>query len=152
MQERREVILPSGAKLRIQLAPFVVSKNLYQSLLRELKSVEISSDMEMYNVIKDAFCVGFASPDIEKCLWACAATCTYEIAPGDDTVGTVGSGEVRVTPATFDPLEARQDYMVTLIEVAKDNVGPFTSRLYADFNRAHDYFITTLEAESQKPS
>lgn len=137
ISERREVDLPSGAVLRVQIAPFLYAKNLYQAILRELKSVSMAGEIQVAQVIKDAFCVGFSSPEIEKYLWECLKSCTYESSPG--------SGELKISMQTFEPTEARDDYMLVLAEVAKDNVGPFVKTLYADYTQA-----TSLVAKMAK--
>lgn len=116
----REVTLQSGAVLKVAPAPFIQSKNLYQALLRELKTV-VFDKQTMPNVWKDLFCSGFSSLEVEKPLWECMTRCLL-------------NGE-RITPDTFEPVERRDDYMQVCMEVAKENVTPFAKSLYAEFLR-----------------
>ncbi len=115
--------LPSGATLKIQPASFAVSKALYQALLRELKSVQVNTTVEVGNFFKDLFCVGFASADIEACLWECFKRCTYNS----------GKGDLKIDEQTFEPVACRDDYMKVCVEVAKENVLPFGKSLYAEY-------------------
>lgn len=121
----RSVKLPSGAELNINAAPFIDAKNLYQALLRELKSIQIDSNIQVGNLYKDFFCTGFSSAEIEDCLWKCLERCTYNN----------GKGNLKIDRDTFEPIEARQDYMNVCMEVAKENVSPFGKALYADYKK-----------------
>lgn len=122
----REVILPSGAKLQIGLSPFATAKGLYQAILKEVRTVEIKSSMEMANLYKEIFCVGFGTPEIEMWLWKCFERCTYE---------PVGGAALKIDKDTFEPASAREDYMTASMEVAKENVLPFVKSLYAEYLR-----------------
>lgn len=119
----REVKLPSGATLKIQVSPFAISKALYQALLRELKDLPVNTGMEMASIFKDLFCIGFASPAIEACLWECFKRCTYN----------GGNGDLKIDDQTFEPVERRDDYMKVCVEVARENVIPFAKSLYAEY-------------------
>lgn len=119
MKEPGEIKLKSGAKLKVQVSPFAVSKALYQSMLKELKNVGLSSKTELANVFKEIFCAAFSSPEIEACMWACMERCTL-------------NGE-KITEDTFEPVERRDDYMQVCMEVAKANVLPFAKSLYAEY-------------------
>lgn len=121
----REVKLPSGAILKIHLAPFADAKNLYQSLLRELKEVQLNTKMELASVFKDLFCIGFSSPEIEACLWKCFERCTYN----------AGQADLKINLGIFEAEAARDDFMTVCMEVAKDNIGPFVKSLYAEYGR-----------------
>lgn len=121
----KEVKLPSGATLKISLSPFTESKALYQSLLKEVKGLEFKSDMEMAEIYKQAFCIGFSSPEVEKCLWVCLRRCTYDN----------GSGDLKIDDQTFESVEARGDYWTLCMEVAKENILPFVKGLSAEYVR-----------------
>ena len=114
----REVKMPSGATLKITPAPFSESKALYQALLREVKGIPINKDMPMVELYKSLYTSAFSSAEVEKALWPCMSRCLYN--------------DLKVTPDTFEPVEARQDYEQVCIEVAKENAGPFANRLYAE--------------------
>ncbi len=123
----REVTLPSGATLKIQVSPFTDSKALYQALLTELKAVHISAAVDMAALYKDLFCTGFSSPLIERCLWKCFERCTVE--------------GLKIDKDTFEAIERRDDYMTVCLEVTKDNVGPFAKSLFAGYSE----FLTMTE-------
>lgn len=128
----REVVLPSGATLKVTAAPFAASKALYQALLRELRGVDASSYSAL---LQQVFCSGFSSPEIEACLWECFKRCSYD----------GGAGDLKIDKDTFEPLERRQDYMDVCIEVAKENVLPFVNRLYAEFQK-YLLMVTSTQA------
>lgn len=119
----KEIKLPSGAVLRIHPAKFDESKELYQSVLEEAKGLVISSKTEMAGVYKDLFCIGFSSKKIESALWKCFPYCTYES----------GKGALKIDSDTFEPIEARNDYLTVCMEVAKENILPFAKSLYAEY-------------------
>lgn len=122
----RKVKLPSGAELTINPASFVEAKNLYQALLKEMKEIKIDTKMEVVDLYKDLFCVGFSSSVIEDCLWKCLQRCTY-----DDGK----KGPLKIDQDTFEPVEAREDYTTVCAEVVKDNVYPFGKTLFAEYEK-----------------
>lgn len=129
-----EITLPSGAVLKITLAPFAQAKALYQAVLTELCTLNIQLDADVdANFLKDLFCTGLASKKIDSALAECLKRVTYD-------------GQ-RVTDAIFEPEAARGDYLVVLVEVARCNISPFTKSLSRVLN-------TSLEAVAglQKPS
>lgn len=116
----REVKLPSGALLRVDLAPFAVSKALYQAVLEEAKGLKIDGNAELdVNLFKDIFCAGFSSKKIEAALLECMKRAKYD--------------NLQITDETWEPLSAREDYMVACFEVAKENLLPFTKSLSAQY-------------------
>jgi hypothetical protein len=121
----REIKLPSGATLKITPSPFAVSKALYQTLLKEARGITVNTKTEMTELYKDIFCVGFSSPEVERCLWECFKRCTYNN----------GKGDLKIDENTFEPVEARDDYMSVCVEVIKENVLPFVKSLYAEYLR-----------------
>lgn len=121
----KECKLPSGATLKITPSPFAISKSLYQAILKEAKGIAVGSGTEMASLYKELFCIGFSSPEIEKALWECFKRCTYN----------GGNGDLRIDESTFEPVEARADYMTVCMEVAKENVGPFVNSLFAEYQR-----------------
>ncbi len=115
----KDVKLPSGATLSVMPAPFADSKALYQAVLKETKAIPLSMQMEKASLLKDLFCAGFSSKEIEACLWECFKRCLYN--------------GVKIIPDTFEPVEAREDYMKVCVEVAKENILPFVKSLYAEY-------------------
>lgn len=116
-----EITLPSGARLKITLAPFLDAKALYQAILEELKGVPFSTQRELGEVIKDIVCIGFSSPKIEKALNKCFERVTYN--------------DLKIDKDTFEPAEARGDYMSVMIEVTKANIEPFLKSLFAEYGQ-----------------
>jgi len=116
-----EKIMPSGAVLKITPAPFAEAKALYQAVLEELRGVNLDPNAEIdTNLFKDIFCVGLSSKKIETALAACMKRATYK--------------DLKIDDQTFEPLEARQDYVLVCFEVAKENIAPFAKSLYAEFS------------------
>lgn len=116
----KSIDLPSGAKLRVTVSPFAISRALYQAILEESKGLKLDPKAEVdANLFKDLFCVGLSSKKIEACLEACLEKCLYN--------------DKRITADTFEPVEARDDYIQVCFEVAKENIQPFTKSLYAKY-------------------
>jgi hypothetical protein len=108
--------LPSGAELRITLAPFTVAKSLYQAVLEETKLVRLDANMDIdTNLLKDLFCIGLSSKKIEAALDDCMKRCLYN--------------NLKITADTFEAEEARQDYITVCFEVGKANIEPFLKAL-----------------------
>jgi len=117
----KEITLPSGAILKITLAPFSDSRDLYQAFLEEIKTINFKSSVQ--EALKDLICYGFSSKRIEMCLEKCFKRCLYNS----------GNGDLKIDKDTFEPEEARDDYLTVCLEVAKENVMPFTKSLYAKY-------------------
>lgn len=115
----REVLLPSGSKLEITPAPFKDAKRLYQAVATELLRINIDPEADITHLIKNVICISVASPAIEAALEPCLRRCTYN--------------GPKITDATFETVQAREDYIDVCFEVAKENVGPFTKSLFAQF-------------------
>lgn len=116
-----ELKLPSGATLKLSPAPFGDAKALYQAVLEEMKSVEVSSTTDLASLFKNLACVGFSSKKIDACLWECFKRCLYN--------------DLKIDKDTFEPVEARDDYMLVSIAVAKENILPFVKSLYAEYQQ-----------------
>lgn len=134
----QEIKLPSGAVLKMGNTPFAVSKALYQSVLEELKGVSLDSKTELSTLYKELFCIGFSSKKIEACLYECFKRCLY----------FDGSKELKIEESTFEPEEARQDYMMVCMEVGKFNILPFGKSLWSEFQR----ILKEMTEGSQKSS
>lgn len=127
----REVKLPSGSVLKVSPAPFEDAKGLLKAVLAETKSVSLSSEREIADMLKDLFFVGFSSAYIESQLEKCIGRCLYN--------------GVRISADTFEPHQARQDYLTVCAEVATENLGPFLKGLFAKLTET----LKTIE-DSQK--
>lgn len=127
----RKVKLPSGAELAIGLAPFAPAKELYQSILSEAKGIELNPSDEIdVNLWKDLLCVMLSSKKVEAALWECMKRSTYN--------------GLKIDDQTFEPAEAREDYLTACMEVAKDNVMPFMKSLYAKYSQVLGNLKTSL--------
>lgn len=117
----KEVTLPSGAILKISVSPFAVARDLFQAVTEEMKNLHISASTEIdVNLFKDMFCAGVSSKRVEKALVECLKKATYN--------------GLKITEETFEPVEAREDYIVVMFEVAKENLAPFMKSLFASFS------------------
>lgn len=118
----KEVKLPSGAVLNINVAPFKDSRNLYQAVLEEGKALKLDPGAEIdVNLYKDLACIFLASKKVENALWVCMGRCLYN--------------GMKIVEDTFEPESARDDYLRVMFEVAKENVLPFTKSLYAEYSQ-----------------
>lgn len=116
----REVELPSGAKLSISLASFEDGKNLYQCIASELKSLKFDENEDVgVNFFKDIFLTALSSKEIEKLIMQCAKKALYN--------------KERITQETFEPEDARQDYIEALYHIAENNLAPFGKALFAKY-------------------
>ncbi len=121
MDNVKKIKLQSGAELAITPSPFKEAKDLYQAVLEELKLLKLDPKSEVdVNFVKDLYCAGLSSRKIEEKLAACMKRVTYNGQKIDDN--------------TFEPLEARGDYVDASYEVLKENISPFLKSLYAQFS------------------
>lgn len=139
MSDIQEIKLPSGATLKISHTPFEDSLALNEAIIEELKSVEMTSQTEMLTLYKALFCTGFSSPKIKTALWKCFSRCTYNN----------GTAELKIDKDTFQPNEARQDYPVVCMEVAKYNVLPFVKSHSAEFLHMWESLRSSPELKPQ---
>lgn len=129
----RKVTLPSGAELEVIPAPFAAAKALYQAALAEITALKMAGNDEFdVNLIKDIFCAGLSSKKIDAALDACLSRCLY-------------NGE-KITAATFESVEARQDYIIVQWEVAYDNVHPFLKGLLSKYATQIEKLKTALNS------
>lgn len=126
-----EVKLPSGAVLKVQVAPFAEAKALYQAVLEEVKSIQFGGGTDMASLFKDLACIGFSSKKIEKCLEDCMKRCLYN--------------DMKIDKDTFEPVERRDDYFVVCMAIAKENIHPFAKSLYAEYKA---FLATTGQVQS----
>lgn len=120
-----ELTLPSGAKLKITLAPFEDAKSLYQAMLEEMKGTKLDPKEQVdANFFKDLFCIALSSKKVEQAVWKCFERVTYN--------------DIKVSKDTFEPESARQDYFDVMYEVGRANILPFTKSLYAKYSQVLD--------------
>ncbi len=119
--DNKKVKLPSGAELEITIGSFAESKALYVAMMKEIKSLKVDASQDIdHNFLKDLFCAGFSSSEIDACLEVLMKRCTY--------------GGIKITKDSFEEVDKRQDYMLVCFEVASANVAPFTKGLFAEFS------------------
>lgn len=126
-----EVALPSGAILKIQVAPFGDAKALYQAVLEELRAIPMSAATDIAAALKDIACAGFSSKKIEARLDECLKRCLFN--------------DLKIDKDTFEPLDRRGDYIPMCIAVMKENILPFAKGLYAEYG-------TLLQMTEQSPT
>lgn len=117
-------------------APFKDARRLYQSIGGEFLKIDLAGDDELHNTIKNALCLGISSAEIEKALEPCMRKCLYK--------GT------KIIDDSFEPEEAREDYLDICIEVIKENIRPFTKSLFAQFKAYTGLLETALQSASLK--
>lgn len=121
----KEVLLSSGAVLKIGNIPFEDANNLKKAVMRELKSISVLSTRQLMDLYKDYLCTALASEDVERCLWECMKRCIYNR----------GSGDLKIDKETFQPSESRIDFTEVQMEVAVDCLTPFGKSLFAALQR-----------------
>lgn len=118
--ESIDINLPSGSKLKITVSPFVTARALYQAILEEAKNLKLDPNAEIdVNLRKDLFCLALSSQKIQVCLDKCMERVTYN--------------GIKISADTFEPVAARDDYLLACFEVAKANISPFMKSLFAQF-------------------
>lgn len=116
----KAITLPSGATLEVTVSPFSISKALYMAIAAEAKDLKLDPKAEVdVNLYKDLLCMALGSPKIESALYECMKRCTYK--------------GLKITLDTFEPVDARDDYLTVCFEVARENILPFTKSLSAQF-------------------
>lgn len=126
---KNEIVMPSGAKLKITLAPFVDARNLYQAVAKETKAVQITKldqsaevDANVLNMLKEIICSSLYSKEIEAALELCMKRCMYD------------GKQIKSVEDTFEPESARDDYLMVCFEVAKANILPFMKTLVQKYS------------------
>lgn len=114
-----DIDLPSGAKLKVTMAPFADAKALYQAMMEEAAAIKIDTAGQIADLMKNIFCIGFSSKKIEKALEKCLARATYN--------------DLKIDKDTFEPAESREDYISVCYEVARVNINPFMKNLSAKY-------------------
>lgn len=127
MSIKEEIKLPSGALLKIQLAPFADARALYQAIAEELKGIKIEMDSDAFSLKKDVFCTFLASKKIEAAIWGCFPRVIYDGKKMDND--------------TFEPEAARDDYFMVCYHVTKANIMPFTKSLSAELGPILDLIL-----------
>ena len=112
----------SGAKVKINIAPFEDSQNLLFAMERALKDEGFDmkdvignikefdlKSLNIWPIAKLAMAVD-CSKEVNDALWTCLARCSRN---GD-----------KITKMTFEPVDARQDYYEIIFSCIKENIVP----------------------------
>lgn len=115
-----EFIASSGAKIKINPAPFVDAMGLKNALARQLASADLKIDFDVekdldLSSLTSAILAVDASADVYKAIFTCLGRCSY-------------NGE-RINELTFEPVESREDYYEIIIACARENLSPFFKNL-----------------------
>jgi hypothetical protein len=115
--------LPSGAYIDVTPLPYAQAWDVAQTLLREVEKLNI--DLRGLNLdelmatdivaIKGPICAVLGSPTVLNAVKLCFNRCTYNLAKIDDK--------------TFEPVEARGDFLFCAFYALKENVHPFFGSL-----------------------
>jgi len=132
-----EVKLPSGAILKLGHTPFEESLALNEAILKELKGLSFTTKTEMGSLYKDLVCIGFSSELIKSALWKCFSRCTYN--------------DIKITPDSFESIDAREDYTTVAMEVTKHNVLPFVKAHSVEFSQILEALKSSQESKPQTP-
>lgn len=128
LSNNEEVVLPSGAKLEMTLAPFSESEDLFSCFADCLKKVNVDMNADAedlgthLNSLKEVFLNCLTSKELKSSLLRCLKRCSYN--------------KRRITDwEIFEDVEARQDYLSVCWEVSRFNLAPFTKNLFSKFNQ-----------------
>ena len=126
--------LPSGAVLKLNDVPWPAAHKLYMSVVRELEVVRVEFgatnlniqdlqktqvDDKAINTLKNLMCRLMGSDTVQAALWDCMGRCLY-------------TGQ-KITDRTFEPTDARGDFLVVEKEVLWHSLLPFLKDLLSLF-------------------
>lgn len=132
-EKMKEYKLPSGKLMKYNISSFENGKELYQAVLRECRTLDISTETELKEKLMIQIgMLAFSSKVIEKAIWDCF-----------DKV--IIDGE-KLDKDYFKPEENRQDYFAVLVEIAKANIAPFLKGLYAQFSVIYQSLMKDIQA------
>lgn len=115
--DNKEIKLTSGNILNATMVTFSDGRNLYQSIIAELNNLNIDvGDQIDINFIKGIFCQLIISKEIEKNIWTCFNRTLYK--------------KNKITLETFEPIDARGDYIEACMEICWFNLEPFIGGLF----------------------
>lgn len=127
----------NGANIKINPAGFEESVNLRMAITKELSKADFNinaSAVDMDNIdvsgIAKLICVVDSSREVNDALFACLSRCTYN--------------KDKITKATFEPVEAREDYYEIVISCLKVNLSPFFKGL---ISKLAPFMATLKKAE-----
>ncbi len=104
--DNKSIVLKSGAKLYMTLAPFQDGHNLFKAVTRELIGTSLQGEVNLALTMKL-----LSSEEVEKVLWPCMMRATY-------------NGQ-KLSPDLFEPGDVRKDFLLVVKEVLDFNLIPF---------------------------
>ncbi|MGH9864499.1 MAG: phage tail assembly chaperone [Candidatus Acidiferrales bacterium] len=111
-----DIIAPSGAKVKIGMAPFADAMALKNAVARELAASGVKADaIDDLSGLLPALLAIDCSPAVYAAIFKCLVRCSY-------------NGQ-KITENTFEDAEARGDYYDIIIACAKENLSPFFKNL-----------------------
>lgn len=122
-----DIKLPSGALLKVNLAPFGEARALHKAFLDASKTIQVVTGAQVVNVYKDVDCLMFSNEKIDGAAWKCMSRCLYDGLKIDET--------------TFESEKARDDFTTVYREVTRANLRPLMRNLSAGCL----LFLTALE-------
>lgn len=129
----KEHKLPSGKLMKYNISSFENGRELYQAVLRECRTLDISTSTELSEKLMIQIgMLALSSKVIENAIWECF-----------DKVVVDG---VKLDEAYFEDEENRQDYFAILVEIAKANISPFLRGLYAQFSQIFQSLMKDFQA------
>lgn len=142
-----EFIANSGAKVKINVAPFGAAMKLKSAIqkkyaetgieiagdFKELKLSEL--DLSIDKIAQLAMALD-SSEEIYRALFDCLIRCTY-------------NGE-KITESTFEPVEAREDYYQIVIECLKVNFTPFLKGLASRLSGIAGSLVKNPDTQKQE--
>lgn len=121
MSKMKEYKLPSGKTMRYNISSFHKGTTLYQTILREARTLDLSSATELdEKLILQIGLLALSSTKIEEAILEC---CDKAVIDGEG-----------FSKEYFEPEDNREDYIPALAEIAKANIMPFMKSLYAQFS------------------
>lgn len=112
-----ELVGPSGAKIVINPAPWKDAKGLKNAIQKAAATTELKISMDDVGGLLRTFLQTDSAPEVDAALAPCLARCTR-------------NGE-KITDATFEEVDARQDYYEIVFACVKENLGPLVDSLIA---------------------
>lgn len=116
----KEVVLPSGAVLKIGHIPFDLCNSLKKAVIKEVRSIPMVSQRQLMDLYKEYLCAVLASHEVEHCLWECMKKCIYNN----------GRGDLKIDKDSFESEQGRTDFTDIQVEVGKDCLLPFGQGLW----------------------
>lgn len=112
-----DLIVPSGAKVVIKVAPFEDAIALEQAIAKQM-AIGGSFNLSTFMLV-------VSSPDVYSALMRCLVRCTYN--------------NEKITHKTFDKEEARADFIPIASEAVRKNIGPFEEGLVSALSELAEY-------------